>query len=337
MQKVDGHLTTTMNTTTQPKTPPELRQESPSAAAMICILADSFYDILRKLRNNELHGAAAAEALEAAAAASEVPLQRSGSLPSALRGKVAASREKEKDAKEEEEQEQEGKVLDNKQVRAVGGPASSAQEEMQRLSDEAAAGYAEQQKLIGGRAEIDKFREDFEVLEKEISLHRSKPSDAWRQDFVMHHLGLEGLVKVGQDIVKSQFDALVHDLASKFEARADIPGVKGAERSNVKVKVRYGGDASQLSDVVRATLIFESTKQGLSKMYEALRHMVFEARLFGTRIRCPLSGPVPKALQRRLHGHPYAYPCARFCVRAADEPRGHHQNKDGGWAPPVRA
>ena len=46
--------------------------------------------------------------------------------------------------------------------------------------------------------------------------------------------------------------------------------VKGPERAGVKVRTRYGGDASQLSDVVRATLMFTIRPNVLTDMYAVL-------------------------------------------------------------------
>ena len=79
----------------------------------------------------------------------------------------------------------------------------------------------------------------------------------WRHDVIIHHVGLEGLIKVGVEAIKPQFDAIVNWIATQFGAEAIIPNVKGPERSKVKVAVRYGGDATQLSDIVRATLKFK--------------------------------------------------------------------------------
>ena len=56
------------------------------------------------------------------------------------------------------------------------------------------------------------------------------------------------------------------------------------ERSSVKTKVRYGGDASNLSDILRATLEFKLDDEGVDKMYGALEHLVFNSNAFGTRV-----------------------------------------------------
>ena len=67
----------------------------------------------------------------------------------------------------------------------------------------------------------------------------------WRHDFIIHHLGLTGLIGVGQRVIKPIFDSLVEKTAQKFGAVALIPNVKGPERAGVKVRTRYGGDATR--------------------------------------------------------------------------------------------
>ena len=61
----------------------------------------------------------------------------------------------------------------------------------------------------------------------------------WRHDFIIHHLGLVGLIGVGQRVIKPIFDSLVEKTAQKFGAVALIPHVKGPERAGVKVRTRY--------------------------------------------------------------------------------------------------
>ena len=88
---------------------------------------------------------------------------------------------------------------------------------------------------------------------------------------------------MGNDIIKPQFDKLVQRLAEKFGAIAMIPEVKGPERSRVKVGVRYGGDASQLSDIVRATLKFKMGPGVIANMYAAVDELVHMSDLNGAR------------------------------------------------------
>ena len=63
----------------------------------------------------------------------------------------------------------------------------------------------------------------------------------WRHDVIIHHLGLDGLVEVGKEIIKPIFDSLIEKIAKKFGAAALIPPVKGPGRAKVKVRTRYGG------------------------------------------------------------------------------------------------
>ena len=79
-------------------------------------------------------------------------------------------------------------------------------------------------------------------------------------------------------------DCLAKKVAEKFNANALIPGVKGPARSGVKVNVRYGGDASQLSDIVRATLEFKMHPDALEHMYKAVEYMVYASELNGCRV-----------------------------------------------------
>ena len=107
--------------------------------------------------------------------------------------------------------------------------------------------------------------------------------DPWRHDVIVHHLGLDGLIDVGKNVIKPQFDALVRKIAKKFNADAVIPDVKGKERSEVKVNVKYGGDASQLSDILRATLRFNMRQGVLKDMYDAIEDLVYMYELSGIR------------------------------------------------------
>ena len=84
---------------------------------------------------------------------------------------------------------------------------------------------------------------------------------------IIHHLGLGQLIDVGEESVKPGFDILVQRIADQYGALAMLPPVKGEERGSVKVNVRYGGDASQLSDIVRATLKFPMGQGVLQNMY----------------------------------------------------------------------
>jgi hypothetical protein len=109
--------------------------------------------------------------------------------------------------------------------------------------DAAEEGYTLVEKQLGGRAGIEKYAAKSQQLEAEVK-RKLGGIEPWRQDVIFHHEGLEALIAHGEKNIKPKFDALVKDLAKKFQAKACIPGVKGADRSRVKVNVRYGGDAS---------------------------------------------------------------------------------------------
>ena len=113
--------------------------------------------------------------------------------------------------------------------------------------------------------------------------HRLGNAVPWRHDFIVHHLGLVGLIDVGQRVIKPIFDSLVGKTAQKFGALALIPNVKGPERAGVKVRTRYGGDASQLSDIVRATLMFKIRPKVIADIYAAIEEIVFMSELNGVR------------------------------------------------------
>ena len=104
-------------------------------------------------------------------------------------------------------------------------------------------GYALVEEQLGGRAGIEKYGAKSKQLSNEVK-RRLGNREAWRQDVIFHHEGLQALLDHGRENVKPKFDCLVKKVAEKFQAKAIIPGVKGPERSGVKVNVRYGGDAS---------------------------------------------------------------------------------------------
>ena len=76
----------------------------------------------------------------------------------------------------------------------------------------------------------------------------------------------------------------MNQIANRFGAVAILPDVKGPERSAVKVNVRYGGDASQLSDVVRATIKFKMHRDVLGDMYGAVETLINWVKFNGARV-----------------------------------------------------
>ncbi|MGA9523328.1 MAG: hypothetical protein WBV82_17805 [Myxococcaceae bacterium] len=59
---------------------------------------------------------------------------------------------------------------------------------------------------------------------------------------------------------------LAQDIAQKFGGEAMVPGLKGRERALEKALAEYGGDATKLKDLARASVAFDS----VDRVYEAL-------------------------------------------------------------------
>ena len=112
---------------------------------------------------------------------------------------------------------------------------------MKKLSIKAEELYAKVVEGLGGVEAIDKHGQKSIQLQNEIGCRRGE-TVPWRHDFIIHHLGLDGLIDVGKNIVKPIFDSVVEKIANKFGATALIPEVKGVERAGIKVRTRYGGD-----------------------------------------------------------------------------------------------
>ena len=98
-------------------------------------------------------------------------------------------------------------------------------------------------KDLGGVEAIQQYEKKSTELQLEIKRRLGK-TVPWRHDFIIHHLGLNGLIAVGQRAIKPIFDSLVEHIAQKFSAVALIAAVKGPERAEVKVRTRYGGDVT---------------------------------------------------------------------------------------------
>lgn len=158
-----------------------------------------------------------------------------------------------------------------------------------QLAEKAEDLYSEVESKLGGVVAMEQYKQKSLQLQSEIKSNLGD-TEPWRHDFIIHHLGLVGLIAVGRDLVKPIFDSLVVMIAKKFSAVALIPKVKGPERAGVKIRTRYGGDASQLSDIVRATLMFKIRPGSdvLADMYGAIEELVFMNELNGARARVTL-------------------------------------------------
>ena len=98
-----------------------------------------------------------------------------------------------------------------------------------------------------------------------------RAKEPWRHDLVYHHMGLQTLIDVGDKGMKPSFDIIVRALADRHGAAPRTCNVKGWDRGISKVTVRYGGDASHLSNVVDGNDCSEAPAIGRTKAFEATR------------------------------------------------------------------
>lgn len=160
-------------------------------------------------------------------------------------------------------------------------------QDIETLAKQAEALYAEVEAELGGNENIKSYKQKSQILKDEVAERLGKKSP-WRHDVIIHHLGLDGLIDVGQEVIKPIFDCLVEKIADKVGAVAEIPAVKGRKRAAIKVRTRYGGDASQLSDIVRATLRFKMVPEVLDNIYIALDELVYTREFRGARVKVTL-------------------------------------------------
>ena len=71
---------------------------------------------------------------------------------------------------------------------------------------------------------------------------------------------------------REKFNDEIEALQKELDAEGTVselsePGMKKKERASVKMEIKYGGDVSRLTDIFRATWIFET----LEDMYKAVR------------------------------------------------------------------
>ena len=107
--------------------------------------------------------------------------------------------------------------------------------------------------------------------------HRLGNAVPWRHDFIVHHLGLVGLIGVGQRVIKPIFDSLVEKTAQKFGAVALIPNVKGPERARVKVRTRYSPnliESSPRHSRASEVSLFRQSKQAHSDIEWSLMELM---------------------------------------------------------------
>jgi hypothetical protein len=127
----------------------------------------------------------------------------------------------------------------------LGGSSSDDIEKLAvQLAAKADELYVNVVQDLGGVQAIQQYKQKSSQLQGEIK-RRLGQTIPWRHDFIIHHLGLNGLIRVGQRVIKPIFDTLVERTAQKFGAVALIADVKGPERAGVKVRTQYGGDATR--------------------------------------------------------------------------------------------
>ena len=133
------------------------------------------------------------------------------------------------------------------ELASIGGSSSDDIEKLAAKADEL---YVKVVQDVGGAEAIQQHKLKSTQLQSEIK-RRLGEKVPWRHDFIIHHLGLVGLIDVGQRVIKPIFDSLVGKSAQKFAAVALIPAVKGPERAGVKVRTRYGGDVAKQANSVK--------------------------------------------------------------------------------------
>lgn len=179
---------------------------------------------------------------------------------------------------------------------------------------DAATQYAKIEEELGGRQGIEAFKERSEYIRKTIKqrLDEMEAQAPWRHDVVFHCLGLEKLIEQGRQAIKPVLDAVVTSLARKYESKEHLPPTKGVERSQTKIRVRYGGDASQLSDVCRATLEVSMDKCTMEGMYALLEEMLemdilrcsrVHLSFFHDRYQRPMNGYMDFLFLLRINGY----------------------------------
>jgi hypothetical protein len=124
-------------------------------------------------------------------------------------------------------------------------------------------------------------------------------------------MGLDTLIRSGAKNIKPIFDTMVTKLSETWKTKSCLVGVKGKERGGTKIKVRYGGNAAHLSDVVRATLEFSTSLDAIDFMYSCIEDIVASDEFrckriylthFDDRFQNPRGGYMDFLLLFKVHG-----------------------------------
>jgi hypothetical protein len=144
--------------------------------------------------------------------------------------------------------------------------------------------YAEVRSWLGGRQHIEAFAGSSERIQQAIT-SRNDPNESshCRHDPIYYSSGLDGLLSAAVSI-EPTFQSLVQCIADDFSARAVFGPMKSKAQALSKVIVRYGGNHSRLTDIVRGSLLFDGAKEAVQSMYECLEYIVTLDKFQGQRI-----------------------------------------------------
>merc|ERR1719316_1198543 len=148
-------------------------------------------------------------------------------------------------------------------------------------------------KKLGGDAVMEKYKGVSKDISDLIAKSASKFEDGhlgfWQQSMI-YRTQTFGVLQKDATSTKELFDKLItnelEDInlelkqMGKQPLTAELPGTKGAVRGEKKCAVKYGGDVSQMSDVVRGTIV---VKGNLDDLYRAVKRFISSHR-FKTRL-----------------------------------------------------
>lgn len=131
----------------------------------------------------------------------------------------------------------------------------------------------------GGQSAIDAHKDTSVRVQGQVEAMYQKynymGNEKWQQDLILQCLDFGDLTNRAKN-VKGVFDKVLTKLLKMLNEEEDVKahslaGVKGPERGKKKCKVKYGGDCSQMSDMVRGTIIVDGD---INDLYTALDKVV---------------------------------------------------------------
>eukprot|EP00746_Dinoflagellata_sp_MGD_P006347 gnl/MRDRNA2_/MRDRNA2_112367_c0_seq1.p1 gnl/MRDRNA2_/MRDRNA2_112367_c0~~gnl/MRDRNA2_/MRDRNA2_112367_c0_seq1.p1 ORF type:complete len:917 (-),score=150.59 gnl/MRDRNA2_/MRDRNA2_112367_c0_seq1:293-3043(-) len=142
--------------------------------------------------------------------------------------------------------------------------------------------------------------------------------DVWQQDPIYQTQDFNVLKRDG-DKVKQRFDKIIGEVFEMLNLEMNskggaiiaesLVGTKNADRGEKKCAIKFGGDTSQMSDVVRGTIIVDG---GIDDLYAVVKHFVtcpkFQSRSahfthFADRYQEPLGSYRDILTLVRINGH----------------------------------